>query len=168
MEGKVINNKTLLKIGVVVALIIILLIAAVTIINLSPRDVTQNSPPIASARIASFTVDTSWNNPVGVTMTITFNVTVCNNGTVDINGGNLTLQRVRSGNESELCFYDYTNENYTIFYHNGEFGVLHSGETRQIIVTAFTGLIVYGQVTSSNYYAILRCNGTVFDERTLR
>ena len=97
MKSRTVALNTWLKMGIAIALAIILLIAAIiTIISLSPRDVSQNSPPIISARIASFTVDTSWNNPVGVTMAITFNVTVCNNGTVDINGGNLTVQRVRN------------------------------------------------------------------------
>jgi hypothetical protein len=52
------------------------------------------------AKIIAFTADMSWNNPVGVTMAITFNITVQNTGTNDIDDINIKLERITNENDS--------------------------------------------------------------------
>jgi hypothetical protein len=125
------------------------------------------TPNTNKVKITAFTADMSWNIPVGVTMAITFNVTVQNIGTNDIDGVNITLERIINKTESLIGSYFYSNENSTYFYENGNLGVLHSGEIRKIRVDFFTSLDHYAEVTSSNFLASLKWNGTVLDERKL-
>lgn len=118
----------------------------------------SNQTNVSQVHITDFTADMSWNNPVGVTMAIVFNVTVQNLGSQNISNAQLIVQRLNEQNSSASNYY----------YPLVNLGVIHSGEIRQVRVDFFFGLDRYSEYVSSNYLAILSINGsTILDARKL-
>jgi hypothetical protein len=141
--------------ALILIIVIVLSVASWLVYYQISEPQNQNNTP--KAKITAFTADMSWRGPVvGVTMDITFNVTVQNIGTNDINGTNITVERITADNDSSIC--SYYIENLT---------VLHPGETCQIKAFIFTDVSHFYEVTSSNFLACLKGNGTVLDERKL-
>jgi hypothetical protein len=66
---------------------------------------TPRTYETAHSKITTITADMSWNNPVGVTIALIFNVTVQNIGTNDIGGANITVERITNENDSQICEY---------------------------------------------------------------
>jgi hypothetical protein len=138
-------------------LIIVIALSAATWLVYNQISELQNQKNAPKAKIIAFTADMSWRGPVvGVIMDITFNVTVQNIGTNDINGANITVERITADNDSSICSY-YT-ENLT---------VLHPRETYQAEAFIFTDVSHFYEVTGSNFIASLKLNDTVLDERKL-
>jgi hypothetical protein len=138
-------------------LIIVIAILVIASYFLPQTNTTIPQTNKAEAKITAFTADLSWHGAVvGVTIDMTFNVTVQNVGTIEVNGANITVERISADNDSSICSH-YTEE----------LSVLHPGETRQIGAYIFTDVNHFGEVTTSNFLAILSVNGTVLDERRL-
>ena len=108
-------------------------------------------------RITDFVADMSWFNPVGVTMSFFFNVTVENGSNGNITGAQVTVYRLDEQNSSIAGYYPLE-----------DVGVIEPNEIRQVRIDFFFGLERYGEYVNSNYLAILSANGTaVLDERKL-
>lgn len=140
-------------IGGIIAIIVVLIIG---IVISSLNNNTQSNFPQTStkAKITDFVADMSFIGPdAGLATHVTLNITVKNTGTSDINGANITVNRIVSINDSSICSYYYTEE---------KLGTLHPGEAHQTTVYIITNIINFSEVASSNYLATLEVNNTVY------
>ena len=146
--------------AITLIIVISLLVVAWLFILHTNNGIPQNNEAV-QAKITAFTVNWGGLPPiVGVTMYVSFNLTVQNTGTEDLYGLNITVERIANDSESQYYYWWY--------YHNGTFA-LRATESAQIRVELFPDLGSWRQMIDShqNFLATLSVNGTVLDERKL-
>ena len=149
------NKKKLVVIAIIVSI-------AILVIGLLASIWQQPYPQkITKAKIIDFTVDWGSLPPiVGVTMVISFNITVQNIGTENISNLNVDVKML--SNETNTNIEEY------LYYYEQNF-TLDSGQTTSTKIDFFVDLNAQQQMINShqNFLATLTSNGTVLDERKL-
>lgn len=145
----ILDRKRLIAISAILAIIILVLVLLFSHENVQP--------PFYKAEITAFTADTSFQPIVGVTLVMSFNVTVKNIGKNDINSANVTVQRITNGTDT-LTGWVYLDNNIVD---------LKPNETKLIRTTLLTSVDNYNEVANSNFIATINLNDTILDERKL-
>ena len=147
-------NRRLIVICSIISVTILIVGLVVYSWYIMPQNTSQTE---VEAKITDFTADMSFKGClVGVTTDLWFNITVQNMGTAEINGANITVERIADVNDTSICSYD-----------NVSLGILHLNETRQVKAIILTDINHFDEVASSNFKASLIVNGTLLDERKL-
>jgi hypothetical protein len=146
------NNREVL---VVVTASIILIIGVIALLGNN----FFNPQTIASAKITDFSVEwTPFPTVVGVTSISTFNVTVENNGTVELAGLIVTIERIANDNKTNPDDYTYpTSSDY-----NFSLSLVQSKTIKVYIIANMIRTMEY-QNSHQNFLATLSSNGTVLD-----
>jgi hypothetical protein len=149
------NNKDVL---VVVTVSIILIIG---VIALSSNNFFN--PQVTSVKITDFSVNwTPFPTVVGVTSVSTFNITVENNGSVELAGLIVTIERIANDNKTNPDDYMYPNSGD----YNFSLSLAQSKTINVYIIANMIRTMEY-QNSHQNFLATLSSNGTVLDTRQL-
>lgn len=141
-----------------ISIIVILIVGA---INFSNNNNSNKTNP--SARISDFSVEwTPLPTVVGVTSISTFNITVENNGTVELAGLIVTIERIANDNRTNPDDYSYPNSSD----YNFSLSLAQSKAIKVYIIADMIRTMEY-QDSHQNFLAILTCNSTILDEHTL-
>jgi hypothetical protein len=131
------------------------LIIIITLVFIVPR--MNQQTPAYKAKIIGFTAYGPY-PIVGVTMIVTFNITVENAGANSIPGLNVTLVRSINGTIDNAAAFDYRNQNFT----------LRPNETLSILVYYTYNLPQVNTPTpNEQFLAKLHIGNTVLDEKYL-
>lgn len=134
---------------------VVLAITVVALVLLFPPPNVQT--PVYKAKIIAFTADTSFQPIVGLTLVMSFNVTVENIGKNAIHSANVTVQRATNGTDN-LTSWVYLDNNIID---------LQPNETILVRTTLLTSVDHYSEVANSSFIAKISLNGTILDERKL-
>jgi hypothetical protein len=149
------NKKKVPLVGTVSIILIIVVIALFSNSSLNP--------PLASARITDLSVEwTPFPTVVGVTSVSTFNITVQNNGTVELSGLILSIERMTDDNRTNPDGYSYQNDGD----YNFSLSIAESKTINVYIIADMIKTMEYRD-THQNFLATLTCNGTILDEHKL-
>ena len=116
--------------------------------------VNELENPVYDIDITSFSVDETWDNPVGVTLVFDAYITIKNNGNNDVAG--LVVFVKRMGDVNHLLGDGYTLIN-----------PLGAGEERDIHVDIWTSIAVAWSHKPIFHLATLRLGTIIVDENTL-
>ncbi len=125
----------------------------VQILELENR-VNELENPVYDVDITSFSVDETWDNPVGVTLVFDAYITIKNNGNNDVAG--LVVFVKRMGDVNHLL-----GDGYTLI------SPLEAGEERDIHVDIWTSIAVAWSHKPIFHLATLRLGTIIVDEYTL-
>lgn len=158
-------NKRKIAITVIAAVIAILIIGAIILSNNNnSNNINPNTnPQVTSAKITDFSVKwTPIPTVVGVTSISTFNITVENNGTVELAGLIVTIERIANDNKTNPDSYSYPNSSD----YNFSLSIGQSKVIKLYIIADMIRTTEY-QDSNQNFLATLTCNSTVLDEHKL-
>ena len=162
VSSETMNNRkalVLFTIGIIAILIIgvIALSNSCFFKNINPK--TQ----VASAKIADFSVEwTPFPTVVGVTSISTFNITVENNGTVELAGLIVTIERIADDNKTNPDSYSFPDSGD----YNFSLSLAQSKVIKVYIIADMVRTMEYRD-SNQNFLAALTSNGTVLDEHKL-
>jgi hypothetical protein len=149
------------KIVVVAAMgiVAILLIGVIALSSNNPK----TTPQVATAKITDFSVEwTPFPTVVGVTSVSKFNIIVENNGTVELAGLIMNIERIADDNKTNPDSYSFPNSgdyNFSLF-------LAQSKVIQVYIITDMVRTMQYRD-SNQNFLATLTSNGPVLDSRKL-